>query len=163
MRAHCDCGSPNPWQGGGICRAKRSALDDPSPGFNDEAFGMIGAFDDLDHQPGHCTSDPCTEHWTGIGAVGKQRAQEGELPEQGGQQQHTAVAILHIGSSHQHVHYETQRIDQDMPLLALDQLARIEPVWIDPRPPFSALFTLWLSTMQAVGLASRIACSRHFT
>ena len=28
---------------------------------------------------------------------------------------------------------------------------------------FSALFTLWLSTIQAVGLASRSACSRHFT
>ena len=27
---------------------------------------------------------------------------------------------------------------------------------------FSALFTLWLSTIQAVGLASRSACSRHF-
>jgi hypothetical protein len=27
---------------------------------------------------------------------------------------------------------------------------------------FSALFTLWLSTIQPVGLASRWACSRHF-
>ena len=26
---------------------------------------------------------------------------------------------------------------------------------------FSALFTLWLSTMQAVGLASASSCSRH--
>ena len=40
-----------------------------------------------------------------------------------------------------------------MPLLALDQFACIEPVRIDARPPFSALFTLWLSMMQAVGLA----------
>ena len=37
---------------------------------------------------------------------------------------------------------QTQRIDEDMPLLALDQLARIEPVRIDAGPPFSALFTL---------------------
>jgi hypothetical protein len=29
-----------------------------------------------------------------------------------------------------------------MPLLALDQLARIKPVRIDAGPPFSALFTL---------------------
>jgi len=28
---------------------------------------------------------------------------------------------------------------------------------------FFALFTLWLSMIQAVGLASRVACSRHFT
>ena len=44
---------------------------------------------------------------------------------------------------------QTLRIDQNMPLLALDQLARIEAVRIDARPPFSALFTLWLSMMQA--------------
>jgi hypothetical protein len=61
------------------------------------------------------------------------------------------------------VQHETQRIDQDMPLLALDQLAGIKSMRIEARPPFSALFTLWLSTMQGVGLASRSACSRHFT
>jgi hypothetical protein len=36
---------------------------------------------------------------------------------------------------------QAQCIDQNMPLLALDQLAGIEPVWIDA-PPFSALLTL---------------------
>jgi hypothetical protein len=30
-------------------------------------------------------------------------------------------------------------------------------------PPFSALLTLWLSMIAAVGLASREACSRHAT
>jgi hypothetical protein len=48
-----------------------------------------------------------------------------------------------------------------VPLLALDLLARIVPVRINARPPFSALLTLWLSMMAAVGLASRCACSRH--
>ena len=43
---------------------------------------------------------------------------------------------------HDSVQQETQRIDENMPLLALDQLARIEPVWIDACPPFSALLTL---------------------
>ena len=40
------------------------------------------------------------------------------------------------------VQQQTQRIDENMPLLALDQFARIEPVRIDADPPFSALFTL---------------------
>ena len=40
------------------------------------------------------------------------------------------------------VEQETERIDEKMPLLALDQLAGIEPVWIDACPPFSALLTL---------------------
>jgi hypothetical protein len=33
------------------------------------------------------------------------------------------------------VQQQTQRIDQNMPLFALDQFARIEPVRIDVRPP----------------------------
>jgi len=48
-----------------------------------------------------------------------------------------------------------------MTLLALDQLAGIKAMRVDADPPFSALFTLWLSITQAVGLASRSACSRH--
>ena len=47
------------------------------------------------------------------------------------------------------------RIDQNMPLLALDQLAGIEAVAVDASPPFSALFTLWLSMI--VGLANRLS------
>src|SRR3982074_400146 len=50
-------------------------------------------------------------------------------------------------------------VDKNVPLLALDLLARIVPVRINARPPFSALFTLWLSMMAAVGLAFRWACS----
>ncbi len=55
---------------------------------------------------------------------------------------------------------EAQRVDQDVPLLALDLLARIKALRVDARAPFSALFTLWLSTIATVGLASLPACSR---
>ena len=61
------------------------------------------------------------------------------------------------------VEQEPLHVDEDVTLLALDQLARVEAVRIDRGPPFSALFTLWLSMMHAVGLASRSACSRHWT
>jgi len=47
-----------------------------------------------------------------------------------------------------------------MPLLAGDLLARIVAGRIDPNSPFSALFTLWLSITQAVGLASLRCVSR---
>jgi hypothetical protein len=43
---------------------------------------------------------------------------------------------------HDGVQQQAQRIDQNMPLLALDQFARIKTVRIDVRPPFSALLTL---------------------
>ena len=58
---------------------------------------------------------------------------------------------------------QTQRIYQDVTLLALDLFARIIAMWIDAAPPFSALLTLWLSMIAAVGLASRYAFSRHAT
>jgi hypothetical protein len=139
------------------------ALDDPAFGFDDEAFGTITPFDDLDCQAAHRFGNTVLEDRSCIGAVGKQLAQERELSEQSGQQQDAAVAVLHVGGSHQRVQHQTQCIDEDMALLALDQLAGVEAMPIDARAPFSALFTLWLSMTQAVGLASRSACSRHIT
>ena len=66
-----------------------------------------------------------------------------------GEQQDAAIAILDVGGMDDGVQQQTQRIDENMPLLALDQLAGIEPVRIDASPPFSALFTLWLSMIAA--------------
>ena len=98
-----------------------------------------------------------------IGAVGEQFSQEGEQAEQRRQQSQAAVAILNVGGGDDAVQEQALRIDENVPLLALDQLARIKAGRIDAWPPFSALFTLWLSMMQAVGLASRSAFSRHLT
>jgi hypothetical protein len=64
---------------------------------------------------------------------------------------------------HNGVEEQAQRIYENMPLLALDLFARIVAMRINAGPPFSALFTLWLSMMAAEGLASRSADSRHFT
>ncbi len=98
-----------------------------------------------------------------IGSVGKQLLQEGIHPEQGRKQQDAAVAILDVGGMNDGVEQQTQRIYENMALLALDLFARVIAMRIDARPPFSALFTLWLSMMAAVGLASRSPCSRHST
>ena len=70
-----------------------------------------------------------------IGAVGEQFQTE-----QGRQQRETAVAILNVGGGDDAVQQQALRIDQNMPLLALDQLAGIEAVAVDASPPFSALF-----------------------
>ena len=54
-------------------------------------------------------------------------------------------ACPHCGTAGEPFHFENRpglRIDQNMPLLALDQLAGIEAVAVDASPPFSALFTL---------------------
>jgi hypothetical protein len=52
------------------------------------------------------------------------------------------------------VHQEALRVDENVPLLAFDLLARIVAMRI-VRPPFSALFTLWRSMIATVGDASR--------
>jgi hypothetical protein len=46
---------------------------------------------------------------------------------------------------------QAQRVYENMALLALDLLACIVAGRIDRGPPFSALLTLWLSMMPAVG------------
>jgi hypothetical protein len=60
------------------------------------------------------------------------------------------------------MHQQALGIDRDMSLFAADFLAGIITPGVDMAPPFSALFTLWLSMMQAVGLACRSTSSRHF-
>ena len=139
------------------------SLDDPALRLDDKSLRVVATPDDLGHEVGHDMGDAVGEDRPGIGAVREQLAQEGELSEQGGQQQHTAITVLHVGGSDQGAQQQPELVDQDVSFLALDQLAGIETMRIDRRPPFSALFTLWLSMMQAVGLASRAACSRHFT
>jgi hypothetical protein len=138
-------------------------LDNPTFGQNDEALGPIGTTDYFSDQVRHDVREATMEHRSRVGAVSKQLLKEWELSEQCGQEHQATVAILNIGWRHQRMQQQTQCIDENVALLAFDQFASIEPMNIDADPPFSALFTLWLSTMQAVGLASDPSCSRHLT
>ena len=124
---------------------------------------MIGAFDDFSFDVRHDFRERLLEFRPLIATVGKELLQEGIHPEQGRQQQDAAVAILDIGAMNDGVEQQAQRVYENMALLALDLLARIIAMRIDAGPPFSALFTLWLSMIAAVGLASRSPCSRHST
>ena len=138
-------------------------LNNPALRLDDKALRVVSTPDDFGHEVRHDSGDAVGEDRSGIGAVREQLAQEGELSEQGGQQQHAAIAVLHVGGGDQGVQQQPEPVDQDVAFLALDQFAGVEAMRIDRQPPFSALFTLWLSMMQAVGLASRAACSRHRT
>jgi len=99
--------------------------------------------------------------WSFISAIDEQLLQKRKHPEQGRHDEDAAIAILNVGRMNDGVKQEAYCVDKNVPLLALDLLARIVAVRINARPPFSALFTLWLSMMAAVGLAFRCACSRH--
>jgi hypothetical protein len=124
---------------------------------------MIGSSDDFGFETGEDIGEYVAENRPLIGTIGKQLRKEWKPTAQRRQQRDAAIAILNAGGMNDGMQQQTQRIDENMPLLALDQFACIEPVRIDADPPFSALFTLWLSMMQAVGLTSRPAFSRHST
>ena len=118
------------------------AFDHSTPGLDDEALHPIGSLDDLGLEIGQDAGQGAVKDRPLIGAVGEQFPEKGKQTEQGRQQRETAVAILNVGGGDDAVQQQALRIDQNMPLLALDQLAGIEAVAVDASPPFSALFTL---------------------
>ncbi len=128
-----------------------------------KSFGLIGAPDDFGFEVGQHSCQVIVELRSLIGRIGKQLLQERMQPEHRGEQHDAAFAILDVGGMDDGVQQQTQRVYENVALFALDLLARIIAMRIDAGPPFSALFTLWLSMMAAVGLASRSSCSRHPT
>src|SRR5258708_19646840 len=94
------------------------------------------------------------EHRALIAAIGEKLRQEREASKQRVQHQAATVAVLDVRRMHDPMQHQAQRIDQDMSLLAFDFLARVVSRRINRGPPFSALFTLWLSITHPVALAS---------
>jgi len=74
-----------------------------------------------------------------------------------------AVAILNARRMDGDAQQKAKRVDEDVPLAARDFLRAIIALRIERRPPFGVPFTLWLSIMAAVGLASLPSCSRTAT
>ena len=99
---------------------------------DDEALDPIGSLDDLGLEVGQDAGHDTVKDRPLIGAVGEQFPEEGKQTEQCRQQFEATVAILNAGGGDQ----QALRIDQNMPLLVLDQLARIEAGRIDAKPPF---------------------------
>ena len=63
------------------------------------------------------------------------------------QQRLRLCAIWHVGGRHGHHQDQTERVDEEMPLAAVDLLVRITPA----EPPFSVVLTDWLAMMPALG------------
>ena len=139
------------------------ALDDPSLWQNRKSFDLIRSLDDFSFDVRRHAGQLVLESCALIGGVGKELLQKGMQPEHCGEQQDAAIAVLDAGGMNDGVQQQAQRIYENVALLAFDLLARIIAMRINPGPPFSALFTLWLSITAAVGLACRPLCSRHST
>jgi hypothetical protein len=161
--SHCHCGKVLKILGEAAASIEpcERSLDNPTARQDLEPFGRIRPLHDRDGEPRQCLRQRVTEFWTLISAVSEQLLKERIKAEHGGHDIHPTVAILDVRRMNDRVQQQSYRIDEDMPLLSLDLLAGIVTIRIDAGPPFSALFTLWLSITQAVGLTSRPICSRH--
>ncbi len=138
------------------------AFDDPALGQHDE-FLQVAAPDDLDVDGAADRLQAILELGALVAGIGIELEQEGIQAEQRAHQQHAAVTVLQVGGMDNGLHQQALRVDEDVPLLSFDLLASVVARRIDRAPPFSAPLTLWLSMIAAVGLASRPACSRHWT
>jgi len=97
---------------------------------------VIGALDDFSFEIGEDFRQGLLEFRSLIAAVGKQLFQERIHPEQCRKKQNAAVAVLDIGRMNNRVQQQTQRIYENMALLALDLFARIIAMRIDAGPPY---------------------------
>ena len=135
-----------------------SALHDPALGQRLEARGLA-ALDDL-QPPATCSGHRGRCRPALIGAIGKDDLDERKQPSRRAQERNRSIPVLNIGRMDHGHQKKGQCVDKNVPLLTLDFLARVVTARINVRPPFSALFTLWLSRIAAVRLASRPSCSR---
>ena len=97
-------------------------LDDPALWDDLEALGVFRAPDDL-QSPVADLLDSSSQLWASIAAVGEDMAQPWAEMADGSEEERRAVPILKIGSVDSASEDQTQRVDQNMALAALDLLA----------------------------------------
>ena len=137
-------------------------LHDPPLRQEDETFGGIAALDDLQRCSGH-PSHRSGRLDTLIAAVRHDFLEKRKQPADLLQDRQAAVAILDVGGQNIDAEHQAETVDDGMPLAAFDFLARVIADRVRRLPPLSAPFTLWLSMMASVGLASLPAISRAFS
>jgi hypothetical protein len=138
------------------------AFDDPSLGQDLEPRHVVASDDFEGPSAGLCQGGG--ELWPLIVGVGENALDEREhAPGAAIENQRRAIAILHVGRMDHGIQEEPQRVDKNVPLAALDLLARIVALRIDRGPPFCAPLALCASMIATLGLASRPAFSRVAT
>lgn len=131
-----------------LAQPRKGALDNPSFRQHDEP-ARRRTFDDLDETP---VPPACPiDEPTGIASVGEDQLETSEARSHLPDQQLAAVAILDVGRMDNQRHDQANGIDDQMTLTAKDFLARVVPTI----PPFSAVFTDWLSMMPTLGVGLR--------
>ncbi len=148
-----------------IVLAHTAVSTDPSEGtFHDPPLGqyrkarnLIASFDDL-QCPAADSLRPI-DQLPGVATVGPDAFQSRVQASQLAKYQFGSVAVLNVGRMDHHRQDQTERVDDQVPLPTVHLLAGI----VAARPPFSVVFTLWLSTMAADGDGFRPAAVRTFS
>ena len=111
--------------------------------------------------PDYCqqptASDPGPRHQlAGVSRVGPDHPQPRKSNQQFGQHQLGSISILNVGGVYHYGQEQSHGVYYDVTLAPSD----LFPGIIAPEPPFSVVFTDWLSMIAALGVASRPSASR---
>src|SRR5690349_23315742 len=135
------------------------AFDNPTLLEHHKALCGIRALHDFKPGPRRLAHRPgCS--FALVSAIRNHPLQKGKEPPHLPQDTQTAVAILHVPRQNGAAQHQAERVHNGVALAAFDLLGCIIAHRIARAPPLSAPFTLWLSTMAVVGLASLPAISR---
>ena len=126
----------------------------PTLGQDDESRDPAQTLDNLQSPPAE-PSRPAHQ-LAGVPAVGPDDLESGKKTANLLQHELGPIAVLDVGGVHDDAQDQTEHIDYDVPLSALDFLARV----VSAIPPFSTVFTDWLSMIAAVGVGFRPASTR---
>lgn len=120
---------------------------------------QVATLDNLNN-PSECAFGP-THKCPGITSINPYPFQPPESNAKLLQNQPTAVTILNVGSVYYHNQNQAEGINEQVPLTPGNLLSSI----VTTAPPFSAVFTLWLSMIPALGVglcpAWRRTCSQR--
>lgn len=124
---------------------REGPFDNPALRQHREAAGL-GPLLDFDG-PSEPAGGPADEP-AGIAAVGEDDVQPSKARTELRDRKLATRAVLDIGRMDHQRQNQTRRVDDEMTLAAADLLPRV----VAPRPPFSAVLTLWLSMMPTRGV-----------
>ena len=116
---------PSPWSVCGIAPTMRRCARRPSGAAELEAFGLIGALDDL-NRPIPEMLEGIAQLRPTIGTVGEDVTQPGAGLADGLEHRRRPVSILNIGAVDDETKHQADGIDKDVTLAALNPLARVE-------------------------------------
>ncbi len=118
-----------------VADPREGSLDDPAFGENDEAMQLV-ALHDLE-LPGAGPGDSSRSLRSLVASIGEDALDKGkETTGVPVENEGCAVTILHIGRMDDNIQQEAKRVDEKMPLAALNLLTRIKALRVKRGAPF---------------------------